>query len=42
MLVRVSDAPVVLFLVGVFGRIRIGIAPLPELLDELFALFVGG
>jgi len=40
-LVGVSDAPVVLFLEGIFRRIRIGIAALPELLDELLALFVG-
>ena len=41
MLVGVSDPAVVLFLEGVFRRIRIGIAPLPEGLDELLALFVG-
>ena len=29
------------FLEGIIGGIRIGIAPLPELLDKLFALFVG-
>src|SRR2546426_12279523 len=40
MLVRVSNPSVVLFLKLVFGAAGVGIAPLPELLDELFALFV--
>src|SRR5260370_12595180 len=40
--VRVGNAAIVFFLKGVFGEIRIGVAPLPKLLDELFALFVGG
>src|SRR6266481_1056916 len=40
--VRIGNAAIVFFLKGVFGEIRIGVAPLPELLDELFALFVGG
>ena len=41
MLVGVGDAAVVFFLEGVFGGIGIGIAALPELLDELLAFFVG-
>ena len=41
MLVGVRNPPVVLFLKGVFRRIGIGIAPLPELLDELLPFFVG-
>jgi hypothetical protein len=40
--VGVSDAAVVLFFVFVFDRVRGGIAPEPELLDELIALFVVG
>ncbi len=42
MLVGVGDAAVVLFLGRVFGRIGFGIADVPEMLDELVALFVGG
>ena len=42
MLVGVGDAPVVLFLEFVFFRVRSGIAPLPEVLDELVALRIGG
>ena len=41
MLVGIRNAPVMFFLGGIIGGIRIGIAPLPELLDKLFALFVG-
>src|ERR1700722_6584798 len=41
MLVRVGDAAVMLFFEGVFGGIRVGIAALPKLLDELLAFFVG-
>ena len=41
MLVGVGDAAIVLFLYGVVDRIGVGIAPLPELLDKLLALFVG-
>ena len=41
MLVRVSDAAIVLFLKIVVGQIGIRAAAQPELLDELFALFVG-
>ena len=40
MLVRISDAPVVFFLELVFIGIRRGIAPQPELLDELLALII--
>ena len=40
MFVGISDAAVVLFFKSVLGRIGVGIAPLPELLDELLALFV--
>src|ERR1022692_1736762 len=42
MVVGVSDAPVVLFLELVLFGVRSGVAPQPELLDELFALFVRG
>ena len=38
--VGVLNAPIVLFAVLVFGRIRIGIAALPEVLNKGFALFV--
>ena len=41
MLVGVRDAAIMLFLERVLGRIGIGIAPLPEGLDELLAFFVG-
>jgi len=40
MLVGVGYPAVMLFLGGIIGRIGIGVAPLPELLDKLFALFV--
>ena len=40
-LIGVGDAAVVLFLEFVFDGVRGGIAPLPECLDELLALFVG-
>src|ERR1700688_717890 len=40
MLVSVGDAPVVFFLVLVFLGIRSGIAPQPELFDELLALVI--
>ena len=40
MLVGIGDAPVVLFAVLVFGRIRVGVAAQPEVLDEGVALFV--
>ena len=40
MLVRVSDAPVMLFAEFVLGRIRIRIAALPERFDERVALLV--
>ena len=40
-LVGVGDAAVVLFLELVFLGVGRGIAPQPELLDELLALFVG-
>src|SRR5438067_10235862 len=40
-LVRVSDALVILFAVLVFVRVRVGIAPAPELFDKVFALIVG-
>ncbi len=38
--VGVCDAPVVLFAKLIFGRVGIGIAAQPELLDECFALLV--
>ena len=41
MFVGVSNTPVVLFFVLVFDRIGRRIPPQPELLDELFAFFVG-
>src|SRR5579859_2586576 len=41
MLVSIGDAAIVLFFYGIIDRIRIRIAPLPEFLDELLALFVG-
>ena len=41
LLVGVGDTAVVLFLVFVLDGVRRGIAPQPELLDELLALFVG-
>ena len=41
MLVGVGDPAVVFFFKGVLRRIRVGIAPLPEGLDELLALLVG-
>ena len=41
-LVGVGNAAVVLFLKCVFGRIGIGIAPLPERLDKLLPFLVGG
>ncbi len=40
-IVSVLNAPVVLFLELVFDRVRSGIAPQPELFDELLALLVG-
>ena len=40
MIVGVSDAAVMLFLVFVLFGIRSGIAPQPELLDELLPLLV--
>jgi hypothetical protein len=40
--VGIGDAAIVLFTVGVFGRVGIGIAAPPKFFDELFALFVGG
>jgi hypothetical protein len=40
--VGVGDAAVVLFAVGVFGGVRVGIAAAPEVFDVLLALFVGG
>ncbi len=40
MVVGVSDAPIVLFLIFVFFRIRSRIAPQPELLHKLLFLFV--
>jgi hypothetical protein len=40
MLVGISDAPVVLFAELVLRRIRTGIAPLPELLDESVSFLV--
>ena len=41
MLVGIGDAAIVLFFKLVVGQVRIGAAAQPELLDELFALFVG-
>ena len=41
MLIGVSDPAIVFFFERVLRRIRIRVAPQPELLDELFALFVG-
>src|ERR1700690_1295418 len=41
MLVGVGDPSIILFFEGILSRIGVWIAPLPELLDELFALFVG-
>ena len=41
MLIGIGDAPVMFFLERILRRILIGIAPLPERLDVLFALFVG-
>ena len=40
MLVRIGDAPIMLFLKIVIRQIRIAAAPQPELLDKLFAFFV--
>ena len=40
MLVGIGDAAVVLFLIGIIDRIGIGIAALPELLDEVLAFLV--
>src|SRR5207245_566609 len=40
MLVRVRDAPIMLFLKFVLQRVGRGIAAQPELLDEIVALFV--
>ncbi len=40
MLIGISDAAIMLFFHRIIDRIRIGIAPLPELLDELLAFFV--
>src|SRR5689334_15133238 len=40
MLVGVGDAPVDLVLVRIVNAVRSGVAALPELLDELIALFV--
>ena len=42
MFVGVGDAAIVLFFKIVFRQIGIRAAAQPELLDELFALFVGG
>ena len=41
MFVGVGDAAVVLFFKIVLRQVRIAAAAQPELLDELFALFVG-
>ncbi len=41
MLVGVCDAAVVLFLVRIFAKVGIRISHLPEMLDELLALFIG-
>ncbi len=41
MLVGIGDAAVVFFLIGIIDRIGIGIAALPELLDEVLAFLVG-
>src|ERR1700685_2294324 len=41
MLIGVSDPAIVFFFERVLRRIRIRVAPQPELLDELFAFFVG-
>jgi len=41
MVVGVCDAPVMLFLIFVFLGIRSGVAPQPELLDELLPLIIG-
>lgn len=41
MFIGVSNPAVMLFLYRVVGRIRVGIAPLPELLDEFLALLIG-
>src|SRR5262249_53335577 len=40
LLVRIRDAPVVLFLEFVFDRVRSGVTAQPELFDELLALFI--
>jgi len=40
--VGVLDAPVVLFAERILFRIRIGVAPLPEILDERLAFLVVG
>ena len=40
MLIGISDAPVVLLFVSVLSGFGIGIPALPEVLDEIFALFV--
>ena len=40
MLVGIGDTAVVLFLVGIIDGIGIGIAALPELLDEVLALLI--
>ena len=41
MLVGIGDAAVVFFFIGIIHRIGIGIAALPELLDEVLAFLVG-
>ena len=40
MLVGIRDAPVVFFAEFVFRGIGVGVAPLPERLDEVVALFI--
>ena len=39
--IGIGDAPIVVFFEGIFSRIRIRIAELPEMFDELFAFLVG-
>src|SRR5579859_5098083 len=41
MLIGIGNAAIVLFFEVVFRKIGIAAAPLPELLDELLALFIG-
>jgi hypothetical protein len=42
MLIGIRDAPVMLFFEFVFYRVRGGVAPQPELLDELVPFFIVG